>query len=224
MTNESLSIVESALADVECELKKLDQQTSNAEASEQTIKRLEDDIFSLHTNAGDLAPKARAAALTNAQAYLEIERADCATLKAQVDAQANRVVAFAQRAKSLLSQVWSALLEARKASVEAMLEAKFDLVKVHIQASALSHASREVIEIAELQGSLFQYRYLPTERSLAIDDARQLRERSAGLLEMAVDELAELTIIDVALPPIVKAKPAPSSTNILGTMAPPVAA
>jgi hypothetical protein len=49
------------------------------------------------------------------------------------------------------------------------------------------------------------------------DNWKAVRERSAGLLEMAVNELESLDIVDVQLTPIVKAKPAPS-TNQLGTL------
>ena len=49
------------------------------------------------------------------------------------------------------------------------------------------------------------------------DNWKAVRERSAGLLEMAVNELESLDIVDVQLTPIVKAKPAPS-INQLGTL------
>jgi hypothetical protein len=49
------------------------------------------------------------------------------------------------------------------------------------------------------------------------DNWKAVRERSAGLLEMAVNELESLDIVDVQLTPIVKTKPAPS-TNQLGTL------
>ena len=48
-------------------------------------------------------------------------------------------------------------------------------------------AAHTVSEVAELQGSLFQYR-MRDERDSAIHDLRLLRERSAGLLAMAANE------------------------------------
>ena len=114
MTNESLTLVESAIADCETELAKLDSFSAAAAASQQTIKKLESDIFDLHTNTANLAPKARAQALTNAVAYLELERGDLSTLKSKIDNQSHRVVAFGLRAKSLLQQVHAEVLAARK--------------------------------------------------------------------------------------------------------------
>jgi hypothetical protein len=131
MTTESISLVASAINNCETETEKLDRLISNAEVSQQTIKRLEDDIADLHFNTGDLAPKARAAALTNATAYLELERADQKTLKAQVDAQSDRVVQVERRAQSLLQQVHAAVLAKRKLNVEELLKKNFDLRKLN---------------------------------------------------------------------------------------------
>jgi hypothetical protein len=167
-------------------------------------------------------PKGRAQALTNAQAYLELERADLSTLKSQVDNQSNRVVQFSGRAKSLLAQVHAALLAKRKSSVEASLRSSFNLRLLHMPEDMIASASFSVIEVVEIGNTLFNYR-MADERDLAVDDARRLRERAAGLLEMAVNELEELSIIDVALTPIVKPKPAPT-TNVLGTLSQAVAA
>jgi hypothetical protein len=69
----------------------------------------------------------------------------------------------------------------------------------------------------EIGNTLFNYR-MADERDAVIQDARALRSRSAALLAMASDELESLDIIDVALTPVIKQKPAASSTNQLGTL------
>lgn len=155
---------------------------------------------------------------------LNIEHGDLATFKAQIDAQSNRVAQLAQRAKSLLQQVWSAVLQSRKSHVTALIEANFDLHRLHIPAAHFPLAAFSVTEVEQLQGTLFQYRHLPTERDLAVDDARKLRTRSAGLLTMASNEPGlELDIVHVEVVPIAKPKPTVTQ-NQLGTLAQAVAA
>lgn len=222
--DESLSLVESAIADTEAELGKLDSLNASAQASQTTIKELENTVFELHNNHAGLDQKARANKLTSATSMLNLERGDQATFKAQIDAQSNRVVQVGQRAKSLLQQVWSAVLQSRKSNVTALIEANFDLQRLHIPAAHFPLAAFSVIEVEEIQGTLFQYRYLPTERDLAIDDARKLRTRSTGLLTMAVNEPGlELDIVNVEVAPIPKPKPTVAG-NQLGTLAQAVAA
>jgi hypothetical protein len=75
----------------------------------------------------------------------------------------------------------------------------------------------------EIGDTLFNYR-MADECDLAIQDARKMRERSAGLLQMAAEELPELQIVDVELGPIPKARPAPTTANQLGTLAQAIAA
>ena len=107
--------------------------------------------------------------------------------------------------------------QSAKSNAEELLAKNFDLRRLNTFAGSFSDAAFSVIEVVEIGNTLFVYR-MADERDLAIQDARQLRERSAALLAMASDELNELTIIDVALTPVVKQKPAPSTVNQLGSL------
>jgi hypothetical protein len=101
-----------------------------------------------------------------------------------------------------------------------MLRANFDFSKIHTPGSELSGAALSVLEVEEIQGTLFHNRWLPAERDLALSDARLLRDRAARLLAIArKEEGLELAIVDVALTPVpTRAKPA--ANNQLGTLNP----
>jgi hypothetical protein len=96
------------------------------------------------------------------------------------------------------------------------LRSSFNLRLLHMPEDMIASASFSVIEVVEIGNTLFVYR-MADERDFAIQDARQLRERSAGLLAMAVNELEELFIVDVELGPIAKPKPVVAG-NQLGTL------
>jgi hypothetical protein len=111
------------------------------------------------------------------------------------------------------------LLAARKTAVETMLRTNFDFRQFHTPASEFSSAAYSVIEVESIRGTLFNYP-MSDERSLAIDDARRLRERSAPLITMASNEPdLGLSIVNVELLPVVKAKPTASTVNQHGTLA-----
>lgn len=219
MTNtESLELVDSAITECENELGKLDQYKALVATCQKTAEDLETTISELHSNSAGLEQKARASRLTNAKTLLELERADLTGFNREVDRQSDRVVQVGQRAQSILQQVWASLLAARKSAVEAMLLATFDFRAIHTPASEFSSAAYSVIEVEEIKGVLFHNRWLPTERELAIDDTRKMRERAAGLLVMAHEEPGlELDIVNVELTPVPKAKPTVVG-NVLGTM------
>lgn len=75
-----------------------------------------------------------------------------------------------------------------------MIEATFDVRKLHVPATHFPHAAFSVIKVEELQNTLLRYRRL-SERDAAIHDARLLRERSEPLLKMAVNELDALKLV-----------------------------
>jgi hypothetical protein len=52
--NNSLNLIESAIADTESEIAKLDQLNANATTSRVAITKLENDIFDLHRNTAGL--------------------------------------------------------------------------------------------------------------------------------------------------------------------------
>ena len=149
------------------------------------MEDLETSISELHNNTAGLEQKARASRLTNAKSLLDLERADLAGLDRQIDRQSERVVQVGQRAQSILQQVWSAVLASRNSAVETMLRTNFDFRQIHTPASEFSSAAHSVIEVESIRGRLFNY-WMNDERELAIDDARKMRERAAGLLTMAV--------------------------------------
>jgi hypothetical protein len=216
MNTESFALVESAISDCEHECETLDQLSANAATSRETIRKLESDIADLRVNTAGLEPKLRSSRHVAASSTLTLEHADLAAIETQIDAQSGRVVQVGQRAQSLLAQVWSALLESRKASVEASLRATFDFRQIHTPATEFSSAAYSVTEVEKIRATLFPHRWLPAERALAIHDARQLRTRSAVLLTMA-NELSELSIVDVELTPVVKPQPV-STSNQSGTL------
>ena len=79
INSESLDLIESAIADTEAELGKLDQLKATAAASQETINRLESDLADLGINKAGLEQKTRGARLTGATALLTLERGDLAT-------------------------------------------------------------------------------------------------------------------------------------------------
>jgi hypothetical protein len=218
-TAESLNLASSAISDCEHECETLDQLSANAATSRETIRKLESDIADLHFNRANLEPKTRGSRLTNATSLLTLECGDLETINAQIDAQSDRIVQVAQRAKSLLQQVHAALLQSRKSGIEAMLEATFDLRFLRPHAPAFASAAFCVQEVKELEGTLFQYRFLPRDRDLVLADAFSLRTRSAALLTMAANEAGlELDIVNVELRPVPRTTPS-TTVNVLGTVA-----
>lgn len=219
MTNtESLELVDSAITECENELGKLDQYTALVATCQKTVEGLETTISELHSNKDGLEQKARASRLTNAKSLLDLERADLAGLVRQIDRQSDRVVQVGQRAQSILQQVWSAVLQSRRSAVETMLRTNFDFRAIHTPASEFSSAAYSVLEVEEIKGVLFHNRWLPAERELAIDDARKMRERSAGLIAMASNEPdLVLDIVNVELTPVVRPRQATTS-NQSGTL------
>jgi hypothetical protein len=216
--DESLSLVESAISDCEHECETLDQLSANAATTRATITKLEADLVDIRANTAGLEPKVRSSRHVAAGSTLTLEHADLAVIETQIGAQSDRIVQVGQRAKSLLAQVWSAVLATRKANVEAMLETTFDLRLLRIHTPSFSSAAFCVQEVEEFQGTLFQHRF--RDRNLEIDDARKLRERATALLTMAANESGiELDIVNVELTPVPKRKQTPTTTNALGTMA-----
>jgi hypothetical protein len=222
--DESLSLVESAISECEHECETLDQLSENAATSRQTIQKLESDLVDIRANTAGLEPKLRSSRHVATGSTLTLEHADLAAIENQIDTQSDRVVQVGQRAKSLLAQIHAALLQSRKSGIEAMLEATFDLRLLRIHTPSFASAAFSVQEVEEFQGTIFQHRFLPRDRDVAIDDARKLRERAAALLTMAENESGlELDIIDVELTPVQRAIPS-TPVNVLGTLAQAVAA
>jgi hypothetical protein len=224
MTNESISLVEASISSVETELAKLDPLTADAATRQEAISRLEGDLGDLHANKGSLEQKSRATRLTTTTAMISLERSDLTTLKNQIDVCSNHIVQLERRVQGLLQQVWSAVRAARKSAAESLLETHFDIRRVNAFAGQFPEVAYSVLELDELQGTLFHDRRLPAERDFVIEDARRIRSRSKALLEMAANELgAEFTLINIELMPIAKPKPAIVG-NQLGTLAHAVAA
>jgi hypothetical protein len=211
INSESISLIESAISDTEAELRALDQIRASAAASQETIKRLENDIADLGANKADLEQKVRASRLTGATSLLTLERGDLVAFNSQIDDQIDRVVQFSGRAIALLQELWSCVLAARKADVEKMVRANFDLTRFVEPIEMIAAASYPVIEVTELEGSLFIYRSR-NDRDGSVVDARALRDRAAPLIAWAKDlPDLKLDIRDPGVKPAVK----PPAANTL---------
>jgi hypothetical protein len=186
MTNSALDLIESAISDCESEIGTLDELTSNAAASRETVNKLEAELAEIRSNVGNLEPRVRSSRHVSGQSLLTLERADLAAIESQIDTQADRVVEFARRAIGLLQELWSAVLAVRKTDIAEMLRGTFDLTRIVEPIEMLAAAAYPVIEVTKLDGSLFNYR-LRNQRAASIDDARHLRERAAPLIAWAKD-------------------------------------
>jgi hypothetical protein len=211
---ESLNLVESAISDVESGIEKLNQLSTTATVNRETIQKLETDLVDLRANTGNLEPKIRSSRHVAAVSTLTLGRADLAVVESEIGTQSDRVVESWRRATGLLQQVWTAVLAARKSSVEAMIEANFDVRQLHMPATHFSHAAFSVIEVEDMQNTLLRYRGR-SERDAAIHDARLLRERSEPLLKMAANELAALNlVIPEATAAVAERQPPPAAKRI----------
>jgi hypothetical protein len=213
-----LTLIESAIADTEAELAKLSQLTDIATASRETIKKLEEDVADLHFNRGNLEPKVRSSRHVSATSLLTLERCDLAGFERGVDAQSDRATQFGARATALLQELYSVVLATRKAQIEEMIQRTFDLSRVHVPVEMLVAAAHVVTEAENVGNILFQYR-TADERDIKLDDARQLRARSASLFQWA-RELPEisLNLVDPGIKPVIKPQAPVVSGNVLGTM------
>ena len=107
------------------------------------------------------------------------------------------VVTAVEGAKHQLQELRAALLKVRKEKVSSLVKRTFDTSKIFIPSEMLIGAAYQVVEIDEMQHTLFQYR-MNDEAGLAVRDGRLLRQRSAGLIELAENE-SGLTL-DLASP------------------------
>jgi hypothetical protein len=187
INSESLDLIESAISDTEAELRTLDQLKASAAASQEVIKRLEADLADIGANKAGLEQKIRASRLTGGTSLLTLERGDLAAFNSQIDNQTDRIIQFSGRATGLLQELWSDVLAVRKASIEAMIRHTFDVDRIRVlPIEMLMSAAYCIIDVEELNSSLFQYR-TRNERDLALNDARELRGRSASLIAWAKD-------------------------------------
>jgi hypothetical protein len=217
--NESINLLESAISDCESEIKKHTSLTADAAARQAIIQKLETELSDLRANTNGLEQKARATRLTTTTAMISLERSDLTTLEGRIDVCANHIVQLERRAQGLLQQVWSEVRAVRKSAAERLLETHFDIRRVNAFAGQFPDVAYSVLELDELQDTLFHDRWLPAERDLVLHDARFIRSRSKALLAMAANELsAEFTLINIELMPIAKPKQAVVG-NQLGTLA-----
>ena len=205
INRESLSLIERSISGTETELQKLSSLMATAAASQETIKRLESDLADLGANKADLEQKVRASRLTSGTSLLTLERGDLAAFNSQIDNQTDRIIQFSGRATGLLQELWSDVLAARKANIEAMIRRTFDIDRIRVlPIEMLASAAYCVIEVEELNSILFQYR-TRNERDLALNDARELRVRSASLITWAKNLLDEAGAVPAPEPALVAA-------------------
>jgi len=110
----------------------------------------------------------------------EIAFADKATLAAANAELKQSFVTTVEDAKHQLQEVWSSLLKVRKEKVSELVKRTFDTSKIFIPSEMLIGAAYQVVEIDEMQHTLFQYR-MNDEAGLAVLDGRLLRQRSRRL-------------------------------------------
>jgi hypothetical protein len=205
INNESINLIERSISDTETELQKLAVLKANAAASQETINRLESDLADLGINKAGLEQKVRASRLTSGIALLTLERGDLATFNVQIDNQTDRIIQFSGRATGLLQELWSDVLAVRKASIDQMIRRTFDVDRILVlPIEMLVTSAHCVIEIEQLDSVLFQYR-TRNERDLALNDARELRARSASLIAWAKDLPDEAGAILAPAPALVAA-------------------
>lgn len=208
------SIIAAAISDCASECEKLDRLKETASAGQKIIEGLERDLSDLRANTASLEPRVRSSRHVSGQSLLVLERADLATIESQIDAQADRVFQCNTRAITLLQQVLNAILQKRKANIEATLERDFNLAGILVTPADLANRSRSVIEVQDVLHDVSRFR-AREQRDAILDDVRTLRERSTPVISWAAHELDEddLKLVDPGLVPIWRPSKAPATLS-----------
>jgi hypothetical protein len=174
MNNEDLKTVESATADCESELARLDAITRQIENSKQAIQKLNADNQDIRDDV-DADAKKRATALTTNAAQLDLAQGDLRSLERKLETQKKRVAEVGKIALSRIMQTWSAIHQHVKAAAEAEIRQSYDVGRLLMPIDLLAAARLDVLLSKQMQDRLFSVQFADPSRLML--ELRRIRER-----------------------------------------------
>ena len=226
MTNtESFALIASAISNTDDALARYDSLSERAASTQETVAVLEAEIAALHRNDTGLDAKARGSKFTVANSALSLAKGDLQSVQESLAAQRALTAATGQAAASALFEVRDLLQNHRVAKVTERLLAEFDWSALHgVRVQDVANAHKSVRSLGDLGVSLLYFE-LQHDDGFTIGAVRHLEEHWRELKQLVESEPGlELSIAPVQVPTISKPKPAPTTTNQLGTLAQAVAA
>jgi hypothetical protein len=146
----ALAIVDEAFTTLERRIGDLDDLTDRQQLSRQRLVDLDGEIAQIKSDES-LDRSKRISRLTSLNSAKELAAGDDSKLVAAIVTAKGRILQAGREVRSLISEVYWQLMQARKLNATLLLETHFEMRKIPIRLSDLANAAKGVVELRNLE-------------------------------------------------------------------------